>query len=83
MFTPDMSKTLLPSGDELPDAIARVFEGSPMQQRLFENPSLYFNQHIERYSAEFVHNWRKDGRLRIPSSWSVSFLGAFSRNYMN
>ena len=82
MFNPDMSKTLLPSGDEIPDSIAHVYHGSLLHLHLLQDPSAYFNQHIQRYTAKFVHNWRLDGRLRIPSAWSVSF-GRVSINCMN
>ena len=82
VLEPDMSKTLIPSGDELPEAIARVFPGSSVQLHLLQNPSVHFNQHIRRYTAKFVHNWRLDGRLQIPSSWSVSF-GRFSIDCIN
>jgi len=82
VFNPDMSRTLLPSGDEIPASVAARFYASPLYLHLLQDPFLYFNQHIERYTAEFVHNWRSDGRLRIPSAWNVSF-GRFSVNCMN
>jgi hypothetical protein len=77
VLDPDMSKTLVPSGDELPDALARLFRGSPLQLQWAQNPSLYFNREIWRYTADLEHLWGVGGRLRLPSSWSVSFAAPF------
>jgi hypothetical protein len=79
---PDMSKALVPSGDELPDALARLFRGSPLQLQWAQNPSTHFNREIRKYTAELEHLWGEGGRLRLPSSWSVSFA-ALSINCIN
>jgi hypothetical protein len=71
VLEPDMSKT------QLPDAIVLLFRGNPLQLRWAQNPSLYFNREIRKYIDALARVWGAGGRLRLPSSWSVS-LGRLS-----